>query len=196
MPAGQESGDDLKTTIGQARKKPLAFGLCLGKKADTTLLMTHKTKSPSVVGQQARKAGETSKFTFGMMSVKGKNMMLTCEGDVPAGMARKTKEYLKSAGFPMKVVLLDMSGATIESDGDDDEEENEAGLALTAEEPEEETVASLPEAVIMPCSSWSTLTLLPTSMNILEPPMRQAFSLTGKVSSSASEPSARRSKTI
>ncbi len=142
MPAGQESGEDLKTTIGQARKKPLAFGLCLGKKADTTLLMTHKTKSPSVVGQQARKAGETSKFTFGMMSVKGKNLMLTCEGDVPAGMARKTKEYLKSAGFPMKVVLLDKSGATIESDGDDDEEENEAGLAVTDEELEEETVAA------------------------------------------------------
>ncbi len=148
MAAGKESGEDIGTAIGQARKKPLAFGLCLGKKAETTLLMTHKTKAPSVVGQHARKAGETNKFTFGTMSVKGKNLMLTCEGDIPAGMARKTKEFLKSAGLAMKVVLLDPTGATIESDGDDDDDDDtEASVAEAPEAPEEptEAVAAEPE---------------------------------------------------
>ncbi|MFV0492107.1 MAG: hypothetical protein ACK5M4_09830 [Pseudorhodobacter sp.] len=131
MAAGNSSDQDLKTTLAQARKKPLAFGLCLGKKPDTTVLMTHKTKAPSVLGQQARKAGDTSKFTFGMMSVRSKNLQLTCEGDVPAGAGRKIKEYLKSAGFAMKVILLDATGSQIE--GDDEEDEGGESAAAISE---------------------------------------------------------------
>jgi len=118
--AANESTDDLKTALALARKNPLSFGLCLGKKPETTVLMTHKTKAPSVMGQQARKAGETGKFTFGTMSVSGKILELRCEGDAPSGAGRKTKEYLKSAGFAMRVVLLDMTGNVLEGDDDAD----------------------------------------------------------------------------
>jgi len=130
----KDSDEDLKTAIAQARKKPLAFGLCLGKKPDGTVLLTHKTKAAPILGQQARKAGETGKFTFGTMSVKSKNLLLTCEGDPPAGAARKIKDFLKGAGLPMKVKLLDAAGATLEDDGEDDEEEADAkGSAVDAE---------------------------------------------------------------
>lgn len=124
MAAG-DSTDDLKTTLALARKNPLSFGLCLGKKPETTVLMTHKTKAPSVMGQQARKAGETGKFTFGTMSVNGKILELRCEGDAPSGAGRKTKEYLKSAGFSMRVVLLDMTGNVLEGDDDGDSDGEE-----------------------------------------------------------------------
>ena len=53
------------------------------------------------------------------------------------------------------------------------------------------TAASLPDCTMTPWIRSSTLTLVPTSTNIFEPPMRQAFSLTGSVSSSVSVPSAR-----
>lgn len=129
MAAGEKSDEDLKTTLALARKKPLAFGLCLGKKSDTTVLMTHKTKAPSLLGQQARKAGETGKFTFGLMSVSGKNLELTCEGDIPAGAGRKVKEYLKSAGFAMRVLLLDTAGNQVEGDGDEDDDTTGADAA-------------------------------------------------------------------
>jgi len=91
----KDSVEDIKTAIAKARKKPLAFGLCLGKKPESTVLITHKSKSASVLGQQARKAGETSKFTFGTMKVQSKNLFLTCEGDAPAGAAKKIKMFLK-----------------------------------------------------------------------------------------------------
>ena len=133
--AASENTDDLKTTLALARRNPLSFGLCFGKKPETTVLMTHKTKAPSVMGQQARKAGETGKFTFGTMSVNGKILELRCEGDAPAGAGRKIKEYLKSAGIAMRVVLLDMTGNVLDGDDDSDAEKPEAGDGAAPEIP-------------------------------------------------------------
>jgi len=144
--AGSKASDeDLKTAIAQARKKPLAFGLCLGKKPDATVLMTHKTKAASVLGQQARKAGETGKFTFGSMNVKSKSLLLTCEGDAPAGAAKKIKDFLKIKGFPMKVVLLDPAGGTLEADGEDEEDQEQDAGASAVQEEEEVQAATAPE---------------------------------------------------
>ena len=56
--------------------------------------------------------------------------------------------------------------------------------------------ASLPDCTMMPRSKSETDILSPTLTNILEPPFFQAFSLTRKVSSSASDPFLRRSNTI
>lgn len=53
-------------------------------------MMAHKTKMPSVLGQRARKADDTETFTPGMLSVQGKVLSLTCEGDEPAGAGRRT----------------------------------------------------------------------------------------------------------
>ena len=39
------------------------------------------------------------------------------------------------------------------------------------------TLASLPDEVMMPCNKSDTLTFLPTSINILEPPVFHAFLL-------------------
>ncbi len=50
------------------------------------------------------------------------------------------------------------------------------------------TEASLPDWMIMPRISWSTRTRVPTSMNMREPPVRQARSLTVTMSSSAISP--------
>lgn len=121
MPLDQNALDELKANIGAARKRELAFGLCLGKSAETTILSCHKTKDPETVGRQAKKDGETNKLAFGMMTVDGKNLNLSCQGDVPTGMARKTREMLKLAGLNLKVRLLDAQGKVLEEDGEDEE---------------------------------------------------------------------------
>ncbi|MFT5849822.1 MAG: hypothetical protein ACI9H6_000644 [Patiriisocius sp.] len=41
--------DELKDAIATGRKRSLPFGLCLGKKPEGTVLITHKTKSPKVL---------------------------------------------------------------------------------------------------------------------------------------------------
>jgi hypothetical protein len=115
--------EEIKANIAVARKRPLAFGLCLGKKPETTILINHKTKEPDALGRQAKKDGETNKFVCGMMSVEGKNLNLSCVGDIPTGIARKTKEMLKLAGLKFKVRVLDPSGNPVEEDGDEEDEE-------------------------------------------------------------------------
>ena len=56
--------------------------------------------------------------------------------------------------------------------------------------------ASLPDCTITPRSRSSTRTILPTSTNIFEPPLRHAFSLTGSSSSNEMRPSLSRSNTM
>lgn len=121
--------EELRASIAVARKRPMAFGLCLGKSPATTLLLSHKTKEPEVVGRLAKKEGETNKIAFGMMTVNGKVLNLACEGDIPPGLARKTREMLRGAGLKLKVRLLDAEGNVSEEDGDDDEDEDASGAA-------------------------------------------------------------------
>ena len=113
--------DALKTDIGFARKRDLAFGLCIGKSPETTVLVCHKTKDPEALGRQAKKEGETAKMTYGLMKVEGKNLNLSCQGDVPSGLARRTREMLKAAGLKLKVRILDADGNSLEEDGEDED---------------------------------------------------------------------------
>lgn len=127
MPLDQSVMDELKDSVAVARKRELAFGLCIGKSAETTLLVCHKTKDPETLGRQAKKDGETSKVTFGMMKVEGKNLNLSCQGDIPAGIARKTREMLKLANLNLKVRVLDPTGNAVEEDGDEEQDGEEQG---------------------------------------------------------------------
>lgn len=122
MPLDAAKLEELKTSIAFARKRPLAFGLCLGKAPETTVLLSHKTKDPETVGRLAKKEGETTKIAFGMMTVEAKNLNLLCHGDIVPGLARKTKEMLKAAGLKMKVRILDAEGNLLEDDGEEDED--------------------------------------------------------------------------
>lgn len=122
MPLDAKALDELKANLVFARKRPMAFGLCIGKSPETTVLLNHKTKEPEAVGRLAKQAGETTKLAFGTMLVEGKNLNLSCHGDLIPGMARRTKEMLKFAGLKFKVRILDAEGNVLEENGDEDEE--------------------------------------------------------------------------
>ncbi len=133
MPLDPKQIDELKANLGAARKRDMAFGLCLGKKPDSTLLLLHKTKDPTILGRQARKDGETNKFTYGMLKCKGKDLHLTCYSDPPSGLAKKTKDFLKKTGLGGRVILLDQSG-------------HEVGDGKEEQEPPEETAQAVGQA--------------------------------------------------
>ncbi len=140
MPLDDDRLEELKSSIAFARKRPLAFGLCLGKAAETTVLLSHKTKDPETVGRQAKKEGETSKLVFGTMTVEGKCLNLLIQCDPIPGVARKAREMLKSAGLKLKVRILDPDGNLLEehADPEDEEEPVAAGEAPEASDPKQE----------------------------------------------------------
>lgn len=121
MPMDKEQKSELKALINVAKKRELNFGLCLGKTSDATLLLTHKTKGPEILGKQARKEGETTKVAFGVASCKSTTITFRCLEDPPSGLARKMREYFKSADLNLKVVIDLADGTTVEEDGGEDE---------------------------------------------------------------------------
>jgi hypothetical protein len=162
----KEQIDELKANLAVARKRELPFGLCIGKAPETTVLVNHKTKDPEALGRQAKKDGETAKVAFGMMTVEGKNLNLSCAGDVPTGMARKMRELLKLVGVKVKVRVLDAAGNPLEEDGDDEDAEDgdaaadplteEWGVARTSVEEALQEAASLPAETMEPLrTSWA-----------------------------------------
>lgn len=90
------------------------------------MLVTHKSKAPSILGKQAKADGETGQFTFGTLSVKGKDLSLALEGKMPQGIDRKMKELLKAAGMPMKVNVI------FPEDEEGGEDRKDAAAAETA----------------------------------------------------------------
>lgn len=121
MPMSPEDLEELKSLIAVARKRPLNFAICMGKKPEDTIFMMHRMKAPDVLARLAKKEGDTAKVAFGEANAKGKKVMLTCHEDIPAGIAKRTKMFLRSVDMPMKVVMLDATGAMVEDDGDPEE---------------------------------------------------------------------------
>lgn len=136
MPLMQESEiDELKADLAKARKREIAFGLCMGKKPEDAVMYLDKLKSPDVIKRRAKKAGETNKVCCGMVFVKGKKLMLTVEDDAVPGMAKNLRKFFSAISMNMKVVILDASGAELESDGEDEEDD----AALSADQQQDDT---------------------------------------------------------
>ncbi len=151
MPMSPDEIAEMKSLIVAARQKPVNFGICIGKKPDSMVFYLHRKKSPAMLGKTARKAGDTAKMAFGTVTVSGKNLMLNAESEIPSGLAKKGKIFLKTQGMAMKIVVLDPSGNVVDSGEDETEQEPEGSKSAAPapeaapEEPKEDTPN--PEAV-------------------------------------------------
>ncbi|MCB1341458.1 MAG: hypothetical protein KDK24_10430 [Pseudooceanicola sp.] len=112
------SGADLKKQISKAKKKPLSFAFVPGKKPDQSVMMLHKKKNPAILGKEAKKEGESNKFAFGTIAIKGKLAELTC-GRYYGQLAKQCKMFLRANKVSLNVVILDENGQEIESDIED-----------------------------------------------------------------------------
>jgi hypothetical protein len=150
MPMSPEDLEELKSLIAVARKRPLNFAICMGKKPEDTVFMMHRMKAPDVLARLAKKEGDTAKVAFGEVNAKGKKIMLTCHDDIPAGIAKRTKLFLRSVDMPMKIVMLDATGAMVEDDGDPDEIEDGLDEVEAVEDQAEEAPTAAPPADTTP----------------------------------------------
>lgn len=140
MPLTKSQIDDLKINIADAKKRALPFGLCVGKKPETTMLICDKKKKPDLLAKQAKKAGDTNKVAQGVLETKGAELHFTCEGDIPGGLQRKLKEYLSAASLKFKIRIVDSSGKFLDEDGEEDAVSNEPSVA-TGNPPNVESVS-------------------------------------------------------
>ncbi|MCF6232242.1 MAG: hypothetical protein L3J36_03940 [Rhodobacteraceae bacterium] len=126
---------EIKSQMAIARKRELAFGLCFGKKIEGSVFLTHKTKASKVLGKQAKADGETPLVTFGRINLKGTDLTFAIDGKILPGFARKMKQLFKVVGLKYSIIVLDPSGAVIESEGDEDGAAPTAGQGQSADTP-------------------------------------------------------------
>ncbi len=120
---------ELTGQISAARKRDLNFAICLGKKTDTTVFLLDRIKAPDLLGRNAKKSGDTAKIAFGTCNADGNKLNLTCQSDVLAGLAKKTRAFLTLVKLPMKVCVFDAQGILIEEDGAREDAKVEDGKA-------------------------------------------------------------------
>lgn len=157
MPMSEADLEELKSLLGVAKKRPLNFGLCMGKKPEDTVFLLHRMKGAEILGRQAKKDGDTPKVAFGVIEVKGKKALLTCEGDVPAGIAKATKKFLTGNKMALKITVLDATGNLADDDGDDEEPDDVADpTGPDIEEPVAE-VADTEQDIDPQAAAWARI---------------------------------------
>lgn len=134
MPMSAEDLDELRALLAVAKKRPMNFAICMGKKPEDTIFVLHRMKAPEILGRQAKKDGDTPKVTFGVVEVKGKKALLTCQSDIPAGIAKATKKFLTVNKMAMKITVLDAAGNLAEDDGEAEELDDEEGTVADVAE--------------------------------------------------------------
>ncbi|KIN65584.1 hypothetical protein Z945_628 [Sulfitobacter noctilucae] len=165
----QVEGPELKKLITLAKRKPLAFAFNPAKNDEDHYFGMDRKKPADLLGRDAKKNGEGSKVAFGMATVEGKQMTLTCEQVVP-GIAKKLKRYLKTQKLTMNIEVLDANGAVVDSDitdiPDDPDEEITDGEDIPPAFDQKDLIARLnlckpkvqaaPENLIKPLSKLFT----------------------------------------
>ncbi len=120
MPSGGVDIEELKASLATAKKRTMNFAICLGKTAETTVFMIHKTRAPDALARLAKAAGETQKIASGYIDVEGSKIQLRCIDGVPSGIAKRTRAFLAGHKMAFKVYALDPEGKMVEG-GEDDE---------------------------------------------------------------------------
>ncbi|WP_299044453.1 hypothetical protein [uncultured Tateyamaria sp.] len=147
---------ELDKMIAKARQKPLAYGLCLGKKPEDNVLYLDLKKAPEVMMRKAKADGETGKVTCGEAEVKGKILTLTVMGKTLPGLAKNMKAFMSKQGMKMKIIIADPDGNVLESDGDEDlGDEVGVGEAAPADEIAEQDAAEEPVADDPMAGQWA-----------------------------------------
>ncbi|MEM7440203.1 MAG: hypothetical protein AAF393_11435 [Pseudomonadota bacterium] len=93
MAATTQKAADLKKLLNNARSGPINFGVCMGKTAETTILLLDRSKTPRSLGSSAKAMGETTKSFFGDVEVDGSRARFSCESDPPSGSIGILKKF-------------------------------------------------------------------------------------------------------
>ncbi|MEL6466875.1 MAG: hypothetical protein AAFQ58_18070 [Pseudomonadota bacterium] len=125
---------DLDKMIAKARQKPIAYGLCLGKKPEDNVLYLDLQKAPEVMMRKAKAEGDTTKVACGEAEVQGKILTLSVTGKMLPGLAKNMKAFMSKQGKKMKVIITDPNGNMLESEGDEDDDQVAADNTQDGEE--------------------------------------------------------------
>ena len=112
------SGVDLGELIRKARKKPMNAAWLIAK--GDMVLRAHHRLPVDLLRRQAKADGGGPKGAWGVITVSGKVISVTCADPPPRAFAKAARRWLAAQGFIMKVIVTLPDGATEESDPAED----------------------------------------------------------------------------
>jgi hypothetical protein len=110
------SDETFESLLTISKKSPVNFGFALGKKAEDSILVFHKTKKGDDLARKAKKVdGVGPKTACGTATAKGRLVTLNCE-EYCRGMKKALKAAFKKKGMPLKFNLVVPSGVEVDPD--------------------------------------------------------------------------------
>lgn len=126
-------GAELSQVVLSVRKRPHSFALLIGK--DGLVLEVHPTRSCDAVRQAAKKKGGGSRGAVGIMSIEGKSILFSCEGeDPPRILPKLAKAHLRDRGLQFKVLMQLPDGTILDGDAEEGGETPEGGGEATPDD--------------------------------------------------------------
>lgn len=112
------SGVDLGELIRKARKKPMNAAWLIAK--GDMVLRAHHRLPVDLLRRQAKADGGGPKGAWGVITVSGKVISVTCADPPPRAFSKAARRWLAGQGFIMKVIVTLPDGSTEESDPAED----------------------------------------------------------------------------
>ncbi len=109
------NGAELKKHLKLAKARPLAFAYAYGPSEDEDSFAIDRKKKPDTLGKALNAASIGTKYAHGMVTVEGKDMVLTLHRELP-GLAKRVKKHLRQHKAPLNVRIVSADGATVEND--------------------------------------------------------------------------------
>ena len=136
----ETTGSDIAKLVRKSARSTIHFAFSPGIDAKDSWLALNKRKNASHLHKVARREGPSQKVASGKMALDGREVVLTCQTEIPA-LARRFKYFLQENGMSFKVRVLDRNGVLIDTDlekATTDEEEDEDIVEVDAEDDDDD----------------------------------------------------------
>lgn len=102
----EKDAQHLKKMLKMARKRPINFGISLGKGDESLAFLSHQARDPKSLRKKAREETGNSKGAHGEMTVDGKNLVFACQDSPPGPIVKAMRLFLKDLKVPLRAEFL------------------------------------------------------------------------------------------
>ena len=102
--------------IAAAKQGPVNFAVCLGKDADSVVVLMDKRRSPDVLAREVKALGDTKKVLTGTISIDEREARISCVEKPPSGVTKQLKAFFKAIKVQFTPVFLDATGTVLPDD--------------------------------------------------------------------------------
>lgn len=111
---------ELKGNLALARKIPLNFAFAPGSGRKESACEMHRKLPPTKLRMKVKKTTGSAKVLYGVASVEGKMLSVTCDEEPPRPLIKALRKFLVEVKLKHKIQILDLDGSVLIADEEDE----------------------------------------------------------------------------